>query len=70
MCGLADMIRLRDRAYPASLSELDSWIDPGADYFSFEYANGAATARAGGRSLQPIAGLVDQSMDCSTRELN
>ena len=63
-------MRLRDGVYPASLGGLEGWVDPGAEYFSFDYANGVATARGGDGALQPVSGMVDQTMDCLTRELN
>ena len=70
MCNLADVIKLRDGSYPAALTDLEGWADPGAQYFSFDYENGVATATAGGGELGPQTGIVDQSMDCATRAIS
>src|SRR5690606_15188359 len=48
MCSLADVVRLRDGSYPATIAGLEGWADPSAKYFSFDYAAGVATATAGG----------------------
>lgn len=67
MCSLADAVKLKNGAYPAAIADLDGWADPGAKYFSFGYANGVATATAGGGTLGAQATLVNQSMDCDTK---
>ena len=66
MCSLAEVVRIRTGALPAALAEIEGWADPGAKYFSFDYAAGVGTATAGGgtEGLQP--GLVDEEMDCET----
>ncbi len=70
MCSLADVIKLREGSYPADLSGLEGWADPGALYFSFDYEDGVATATAGGGSLGPQTGIADQSMDCATKTIS
>ncbi len=66
MCTLADLVKLRDGAYPATLAEIEGWADPSAKYFGFDYAAGVATATAGGGTLGAQSDLVDVEMDCST----
>ena len=67
MCTLADVLQLRDGGYPATLADLEGWSNPNAKYFGFGYAAGTASATAGGGSEGAQPGLVNQSMDCSTK---
>jgi prepilin-type N-terminal cleavage/methylation domain-containing protein len=66
MCSLAEIVMMREGAYPAALADIEGWADPGAKYFSFDYAAGVATATAGGGTEGPQSGLVDREMDCAT----
>jgi prepilin-type N-terminal cleavage/methylation domain-containing protein len=65
MCTLADLLRLRDGAYPAALGDIEGWADPSAKYFGFDYAAGVATATAGGGTMGAQPDLVDVAMDCT-----
>lgn len=72
MCTLAEAARLRGGQWPADTTAAGGflgWEDPRAKYFSFNYADGTATATAGGGSLGIQTGLVSQQMDCDSKDI-
>lgn len=70
MCSLAGYLKTRDGVFPAAITDLSGWADPGGRYFSFGYAAGIATATAGGGTLGAQVDLVDVSMDCETLDIS
>lgn len=68
LCSLAEAERLRDSAWPAGISEITGWSEPGAEYFTFSFADSTATAGLSAAGTQ--AGLFVQTMNCGTGELS
>ncbi len=68
ICSLAEAERLRGTDWPTvAIDALPGWADPTAEYFTFTYtgAVGSGTATA----TTTDADLVNQSMDCESREI-
>ena len=65
ICFLAEAEKLRSgaNAWPADLTGVSGWIDPGAEHYNgWSFADGVASATA-------ISDIRDASMDCDTRAL-
>ena len=64
ICSLAEAEYLKTNAWPADLTAIPGWQEPGAKHFdTWAFAAGAATANAISAELQ------DPSMDCSTKTI-
>ena len=62
ICSLAEAERLKTNEWPdVAIADLPGWSEPNAEYFTFEYADGVASATTA------TPDLVNQEMDCDTR---
>ena len=68
ICSLAEADRLRNDAWPASVGVITGWTAPTAEYFTFTFAGGTATATP--NAAGTAAGVLGQTMDCTTGVLN
>lgn len=66
ICSLAqaEYMKTNDWSAITAIGSLPGWEDPGAEYFSFTYSSGTATASTS------VSGLVNQTMDCDTGEIS
>ncbi len=66
MCSLAEAERLKTSNWPANEGAIPGWEDPQAEYFTFAFASGTATA-----SLKTgVTGMQTASMNCVTKDLS
>jgi prepilin-type N-terminal cleavage/methylation domain-containing protein len=68
ICSLAESEKLKDGNWPADLTAITGWEDPGAKYFT-TWAFDGTTGIADAQLNAGITGLKLPSMDCATRQL-
>lgn len=66
ICSLAEADNLRNSTYPTSIDAITGWSDPGAQYFTFEFAGGTATANL--TQAGTDSGLEVQTMACEVED--